>query len=72
MSVATRLDRITPSLSGRQRAILAMRSIAAGQEPDRDLWRIDDEHERRGEHGARTPAGQLDEPARELGEAPAR
>ena len=47
VSIATRLDRITPVLSGRQRAILAMRSIAAGQEPDRELWRIDDEHERR-------------------------
>jgi len=47
MSINTRLDRVTPNLSGRQRAILAMRSIAAGQEPDRELWRIDDEQERR-------------------------
>ena len=47
MSLTARLDRLTPALSGRQRAILAMRSIAAGLEPDRDLWRIDDEQERR-------------------------
>ena len=47
MSIATRLDRIVPSLSARQRAVLVFRALAAGQEPDPALNRIDDERERR-------------------------
>ena len=46
MSLATRLDRLVPALSGRQRAVLILRALAAGHEPDPELRQIADERER--------------------------
>jgi hypothetical protein len=47
MSLASRLDRLTPALTGRQRAVLVLRAHAAGHEPDPELRQIADERERR-------------------------
>ena len=46
MSLATRLDRLTPGLTGRQRAVLVLQALAAGEEPAPGLRSIDDERER--------------------------
>jgi hypothetical protein len=47
MSIASRLDRITPDLSARERAVLVLRAVAAGQEPDPELKRFNDRGEQR-------------------------
>ena len=41
-SVAARLGKVTASLSGRQRALLVIRSVNRGEDPDRTWWEIDD------------------------------
>jgi hypothetical protein len=47
VSLAARLDRVLPSLTARQRAVLVLRTLAAGQEPDAALRGIGDQRERR-------------------------
>ena len=47
MSVASSLDRIVPKLSARQRALLILRALSAGDEPVPERRRIDVELDRR-------------------------
>jgi hypothetical protein len=47
MSLNSRLDRIVPTLSGRQRAVLVLRAITAGEEPDPGLRKLGDRAEGR-------------------------
>jgi hypothetical protein len=42
MSIDARLRKLTPSLSGRQRALLSLRVVPAGEEPDPAWHQIDD------------------------------
>ena len=41
-TIATRLRRLTPALSAKERAVLVLRALNAGQEPDPQLHVIDD------------------------------
>jgi hypothetical protein len=47
VSLSARLDRVLPGLTARQRAVLVLRALAAGQEPDTSLRDIGDLRERR-------------------------
>ena len=47
MSLSTRLQRVTQTLSPHERAILVLQALREGREPDPSLRRIDDEVQRR-------------------------
>lgn len=46
-SLSSRLGKITSGLTGRERAVLVLRALAAGEEPDTSLRTIDDPSQRR-------------------------
>lgn len=47
MTIGKRLDRLTPALSGKERAVMAIQAQNEGREPDRDLLTINDAAQRR-------------------------
>ena len=47
MSLSTRLQKLVPSLTPKQRILLILRARAAGKEPDGELLRMDDPGDRR-------------------------
>jgi hypothetical protein len=47
MTLQARLQKVTQGLSPLQRAVLTLRALKEGREPDSDLRRIDDESQRR-------------------------
>src|SRR5688500_17518895 len=46
-SLSSRLGKVSSVLTGRERAVLVLRALAAGEEPDPDLRIIDDPGQRR-------------------------
>ena len=47
MSITARLQKATQSLTPHQRAVLVLQATREGRDPDRDLWRFEDETQRR-------------------------